>query len=124
MIDTIFNWLKTYPGLSLMQRDRVDEALGGSGLFFRGVTVVDRKWDLLGNLKSRKRLSFRIRRYGEPADSAVFFMMLGAWVEETAPTLGLDQTVSLQNAHCVRDSDLGLALWEADLEITYTEEDL
>ena len=122
MIDTIFNWLKNYPGLAYLQRDRIDEAVGGSGLFFRGVTVADRKWDLLGCLRCRKGLSFRIRRYGDPADSAVFFLMLGAWVEETAPILGENQTVSLENAHCVRDSDLGLALWEADLKITYTED--
>ena len=124
MIDMIYNWLKTYPGLFYIQRERVDEAISGSGLFFRGMSVVDRKWDLLGNPRCRKKLSFRLRHYDEPAQNPVFFMMLGAWMEETAPTFGLDQTVILKDAHCVRDSDLGLSLWEADLEIIYTEEDL
>ena len=124
MIDIIFTWLKTYPGLGYLQRDQVDEAIGGSGLFFRGMTVVDRKFDLLGASRCRKKLSFRIRYFDEPAACAVFFLMLGAWVEDTAPILGMDQSVCLRDARCVRDENLGLALWEADLEIIYTEEDL
>ena len=124
MIDIIYKWLKGYSGLTYIQRDRVDERRSGSGLFFRGVTLVSQKPDLLGNLRRRKKLSFRIRRYAEPTDCAVFFLMLGQWVEETAPTLGMDQVVCLSGAHLVRDSDLGLALWEADLDITYTEEEL
>ena len=124
MIDMIYNWLRGYPGLNYIQRDRVDEKNSGSGLFFRGVTLVGHKADLMGNLRCRKRLSFRIRRFTEPADGALFFLMLGQWAEETAPTLGMDQVVSLHSAHMVRDQELGLSLWEADLDITYTEEEL
>ena len=124
MNDTIFNWLRTFPGLQLLQRQQVDAVPGGCGLFFRGVTVSDRKTDLLGAVHCRKQLHYRIARYGDTAESPVFFLLLGAWVEETAPTLGLDQVIALQNAHCAYDADTGLALWEADLYITYTEEGL
>ena len=55
-------------------------------------------------------------------ESPVFFILLGAWVEDSAPTFGQDQTVSLEKARCVRDTGQGLSLWEAELEITYWED--
>ena len=60
----------------------------------------------------------------EKSKSAAFFLALGDWVRRQPPFFGLDQTVCLRDAHCVRDDGLGLALWEADLEITFTEEDV
>ena len=124
MNDIIFNWLKTFPGLELLQRQQVDAVPGGSGLFFRGIAVKDRKWDLLGGLRCRKELRFRISRYGGREESALFFLMLAAWAEENAPHLGDDQVLALEEARCVRDSDQGLSLWESELTITYTEEAL
>lgn len=124
MSDTIYNWLKTFPGLELLQREQVEEVPGGCGLHFCGVTVKDRSRDLLGNLRCRKQLRFRLRRFGERVESGVFFLLLGAWVEENTPILGICQTACLKDARCIRDEDLGLSLWEADLEITYTEDSL
>lgn len=121
MNDTIFNWLRGFPGLELLQRQQVDAVNGGCGLFFRGVTVKDQKTDLLGGISCRKQLHYRLNRYGDPTDSPVFFLLLEAWVQETAPILGAEQTLALQNARCVRDTGTGLALWEADLYITYWE---
>lgn len=121
MNDTILNWLRTFPGLELLQRQQVDAVPGGSGLFFRGVTVKEQKTDLLGGISCRKQLHFRLNRYGDPGESPVFFLLLGAWIQETAPTLGTQQSLTLENARCVRDTGTGLALWEADLYITYWE---
>ena len=117
MNEQIYNWLKRFPGLELLQWQQVDAVAEGCGLFFRGVTVKDSRTNLLGQTQHQKSLHFRINRYGEPKESALFFLMLGQWAQESAP-LG---AAALENARCVRD-DGGLALWEADLEITYWEE--
>lgn len=122
MNDIIFNWLKGYPGLELLQRQQVDAVAGGCGLFFRGVTASDSQQNLLGKTQSRKKYHFRLCRYGHRTESAVFFLMLGAWVESNAQLLGSDHTAALKNTHCVRDTDSGLTLWEADLEVSCWEE--
>lgn len=114
MNDKIYNWLKEFPGLELLQRQQVDAVPGGCGLFFRGSTVKDRRQNLLGQTQVQKTLHFRLNRYGQTQESAVFFLLLGAWVEQ-------DGTATLKNARCVRDEG-GLALWEADLEITRWED--
>ena len=120
MSDIIFNWLRGFPGLELLQRQQVEALPGGSGLYYRGCKVLSSSRDLVGNLRCRKLQRFRICRYGQGLENALFFTMLSAWVETNAPALGFDQTASLENAHCVRD-DGALALWEADLELTYWE---
>ena len=118
MIDNIYNRLKGYPGLELMQRQTVDATPGGSGLFFRGVTEKTRRTDLLGGVECLKTYHFRLARYDDQSDSGVFFLLLGAWIERGAPD---EWQVSLENAHCSRTSP-GLSLWEADLEITLWED--
>ena len=124
MIYYIHNWLKNYDGLRDLRVGRVEDNLGGSGMFYRGETLLERHRDLMGKELCRKRMTFRIIRREEPAKAAEFFWQLGQWLRSSAPPLGLDQTVCLRDAHCVRDDGLGLALWEADLEITFTEEEL
>lgn len=119
MNDIIYNWLKGFPGLELLQTEQADEVSGGCGLFFRGVTEKSRKHDLLGSPQSRKTWRYRLQRFGQRAESAVFFLLLGAWAEENPPASGI--TASLKNARCTRDEDLGLALWQADLEVTGCE---
>lgn len=120
MIEEIYNWLRMHPGLVDLRLDRVEP--DGCGLFYRGETVLERHRDLLGGVCERKRVIFRIRRYGERDTSAVFFEDLAWWVTRPPHVLGGDQTVCLRDAHCVKDDDLGLALWEADLEITFLED--
>lgn len=112
MSDIIYNWLKGYPGLELLQRQQVDAVPGGCGLFYRGATDSGR--NLLGQTK--KTFHFRLNRYGQPEESAVFFLLLEAWVEANTQNLGSVQTAACKNARCVHDEG-GLALWEADLEV-------
>ena len=117
MNDQIYNWLKGFPGLELLQRQQVDAVPGGCGLFFRGVTVKDSRTNLLGQVQSLKTLNFRLCRYGDPQESPIFFLLLASWVE-TNPPKG---TAALKNSRSIRDNG-GLALWEADLEITFWED--
>ena len=119
MNDITYNWLKGFPGLELLQRQQADETSGGCGLFFRGITEKSRKHDLLGSPQSRKTWHFRLCRYGQRVESAVLFLMLGTWVELNPPASGI--TASIKNARCTRDEDTGLALWEAELEVTGCE---
>ncbi len=135
MNDIIFNWLKGYPGLELLQRQQVDAVPGGCGLYFRGVTVEDSRCNLLGATQKRKTLHFRLNRYGDRVESPIFFLMLEQWVQTNAQQLGsdhtaasntqyqgTDHTAALKNSRCVRDTDSGLTLWEADLEVSHWEE--
>ena len=121
MNDQIYNWLKGFPGLELLQRQQVDATPGGCGLFFRGVTVKDSRTNLLGQVQSLKTLNFRLCRYGDPQESPIFFLLLASWVQVNAPPLGTDPTAACENSRSTRDNG-GLALWEADLEITFWED--
>ena len=112
MNEQIYNWLREFPGLQLLQWQQVDAVPGGCGLFFRGATANHR--DLLG--QTQNTLRYRLCRYGEREESAVFFLLLGAWLETNTQNLGSIQTAACKNAHCVRDNGT-LALWEADLEV-------
>ena len=105
MNEQIYNWLRSFPGLELLQWQQVDAVPGGCGLFFRGATANHR--NLLG--QTQNTLRYRLCRYGDGEESAVFFLLLGAWAEQ-------DGTATLKNARCTRDEG-GLALWEADLEV-------
>ena len=118
MNNNIYNRLKAYPGLELLQKQQVDAVPGGCGLFFRGVTEKTRRYDLLGGIQCLKRYAFRLCRYGDGGDNPVFFLMLAAWIERGAPA---EWSVSLENARCVRE-DQGLSLWEADLLVSCWEE--
>ena len=121
MNDKIYNWLKGFPGLEMLQRQQVDGVPGGCGLFFRGVTLSEKSHDLLGNPRCLKTFAYRLCRYGEPVESALFFLLLGQWAETNQQSLGSTATAALENARCVSDEG-GLALWEADLRITCREE--
>ena len=149
MNDKILNWLREFPGLELLQHQQVEAVDGGCGLYFRGVTGKDSQPNLLGQTKKQKTAHFRLCRYGQRVESAVFFLLLGSWVEIQGQTLGADAaaaqngttplvsdataaqngttplvsdvTAALKNARSVRDTGSGLTLWEADLEITYWE---
>lgn len=116
MSDKIYNWLKEFPGLEMLQRQQVDAVPEGCGLFFRGVTVTDRSHDLLGTPRGKKTYAFRLYRYGDPVDSPVFFLLLGTWAQANEDGFA----AALKNARCIRDNG-GLALWEADLDITCWE---
>lgn len=120
MYEEFYNWLKGYPGLELLQKQQVDTVPGGCGLFYRGLTIGDRSTNMLGDIFCQKTQSFRLVRYGQPEESAVFFLMLGSWVAG-ANAFADDHTVELENARCVRDHG-GLVLWEADLHVRYREE--
>ena len=120
MNELIYYWLKGYPGLELLQRQQVDPVPGGCGLFFRGVTVKDRQQNLLGQGAGWKTLHFRLARYGDRADSPPFLMTLEAWARQNAAA----GTAARKNPRCVRDTDSGLCLWEAELEVTYWEENV
>ena len=122
MNDIIFNWLRGYPGMELLQRQQVDAVPGGCGLFFRGVTAQDGQRNLLGQTQKRKTLHFRLNRYGDRVDSPAFFMMLEVWLQTNIHSLGPDYAATLKNSRCVRDNDSGLCLWEAELEIICREE--
>ena len=121
MNDKIFNWLKGFPGLELLQHQQVEAVDGGCGLYFRGVTGKDSQPNLLGQTKKQKTAHFRLNRYGDRVESAVFFLLLGNWVEIQGESLGEDYAATLKNERCIRDTGSGLTLWEADLDITYWE---
>ena len=101
MNDIIFNWLKGYPGMELLQWQQVEAVDGGCGLFFRGSTVREAQKDLLGRAKIRKTLHFRICRYGSSGDNLVFFTMLGPWVELQGASLGADAAAAQNGTACL-----------------------
>lgn len=112
MIETITNWLA---GFQL-------DALGpgeGWAVFPQGQRVLKRYPDILGGERLRKRLTFLIRRNSlspEAGEMEKFTL----WAEGSAPRLGENQTVRVEDARLAAKNKDGMGRYEAKLIIEFT----
>ena len=81
MLETVKNWLQTYPGWEGIQLDYVDTLPGNSGLYPRGIREVSSREDVLGNKQVRYRCEFLLRRAATAdADNARWLLEFQQWV--------------------------------------------
>lgn len=83
MLETVKNWLQTYPGWEGIQLDYVDDLPGNSGLYPRGLKELSSREDVLGNKQVRYRWDFLLRRGAAPgADNAQWLLDFQQWVAQ------------------------------------------
>jgi len=121
MTDTVLAWLRGHPLLSDLQPERLDARPGSAGLFCKGCSVLSRNENILGNTDLRRRLRFLLAVHCTDEPMPRSLLELGQWAERTAPALGENQTVRLENGQLRRADDQGIARYEAELTFEFTE---
>ncbi len=112
MTHTVTAWLKDFSVDSLPWKE-------GWAVFPQGEKVLFRRQDILGGVRLRKRLKFLIRRScldPKPGDMEAF----ARWVEETAPILGQEQTVRVEDARLESKGKEDMARYRAMLIFEFT----
>lgn len=111
MQNRIFNWLRSFSGLEKMTEEWIGDLPGCAGLFYQGCQEVSRTADILGNEILRQRLRWKlVTNTAKPVEIP----------SETAPVLGLLQTVRVEKAHLTYLDEMELPRWEAELTIEFT----
>ena len=89
MLDTVCQWLESYDNWEdVIFVDLTEAGTGNSGIFPQGVQELSRRTDVLGNITTRNRLSFRIIRVTRaPADQqAAWVLDFQNWVQQQSAT--------------------------------------
>ena len=113
MTDIVVTWLQGFSVDCLRWQE-------GWAVFPQGERLLSQSTDILGNVKRRKRLSFLIRRnclQPQPGDMEAF----ARWAEDTAPILGENQTVRLEDARLESKSKEDMHRHKAMLIFEFTE---
>ena len=112
MTNTITAWLQGFSVDSLCWKE-------GWAVFPLGERILSQSSDILGSVRRRKRLSFLIRRNSlqpQPGDMEAF----ARWAESTAPRLGDDQTVRVEDARLENKSNEDMHRHKAMLIFEFT----
>ena len=128
MINTLKNWLKTFPGwpdAPFLTDTTVPDSLGA---FPRGLEVVQQQRDILGGCRQVCRLTLELGRVCPQDEAAAQWLMeLQSWVlEQTAlglaPRLGEDpQRIFLEKGSLHAPRGAGDALYTARLTAEFTK---
>lgn len=96
---------------------------GGAGLYSRGRKELWRRTDIVGKTLVRIRQQFTLKlltcRGGR--EMAAFLTDLARQAEQTAPTLGGDQLLRVENARQTHRDSRGQARYELDICFEFTE---
>lgn len=112
MTNTVIAWLEGFSVDSLQWKE-------GWAVFPQGERVLSRTQDILGTSRLRKRLTFLVRRNSldpKPGDMEAF----ARWAEDTAPILGADQTVRVEDARLESKSKEDMHRHQAKLIFEFT----
>ena len=84
MLDTVKQWLQTFPGWEdTITIDYMDAVPGSAGLYPKGIKEMNRREDVLGNLTVRYRYDFLLRRNaGKSEENARWLLEFQNWVME------------------------------------------
>lgn len=135
-LDKLKAWIETFPGYASLSGfciDYADKIPGSAGLFPDGLTEVDRKKDLLGNVTVTNRYSFAVYCVFEkpPGDdvgaeiNADWVSDFQAWVQTQsatgrAPQFGDDpnkEKILAQNGAIFRADKEGTAVYAVNLSV-------
>ena len=119
MQNTVLTWLKGISGLEHLELEKLDAAPGASGLFCKGRKELSRTADILGGVKCRQRLSFRLCLHSTSREVPDFFLRLDT---KNAPILGENQTVTVTEGALSKDDGNGICRYEAVITFTFTSE--
>lgn len=132
-------WLKTYPGADALkdfQVDYTDRLPGGLGLFPSGLTEIERRADVVGDVMVWNQYNFGLyivfpKSPGDDTGSQVnadWVMDFQKWVQaqsvrHLAPTFGntdqRSENMSAQNGALFESDDEGTAMYMVQLSVTF-----
>lgn len=130
MLETVKNWLQTYPGWEGIQVDYLDAAPGNSGLYPRGLTEISSREDVLGNKTVRYRCAFLLRKAAATGeDNGHWLLEFQQWVAKQnatglVPEFGDEQkteTVRAFDGRLDSHAQVGCALYTAQLTVEFTK---
>lgn len=121
MIQSVFDWLRSWPVLGRLKLERLDPDPGDAGLFCQGRTVLWQRRDILGRKQLRQRLEFLLSVHTLDPEDLEKFLLLEDFTD-TAPVLGMDQTVSVTQGRAVRSDGQGILRCQAKITFEFTKE--
>lgn len=139
-LDTIREWLNTYPGHEDLQGfhvDYTDRVPNNGGLFPSGLVEIQRRKDILGNISVTNQYNFALyyvfaKAAGDDEGAAVnadWVMDFQLWVQAQsvcglAPKFGDDprtETVSAQNGVLFENDEAGVATYAVQVSVQFTK---
>ena len=119
MIQTIFNWITAFSGFGGKQfrLDKLEAHSQAASVLCKGEEILSQSRDILGNLKQRKRLTLLVRVRGIDAQTLLDF---ARWAEDTAPVLGENQTLSIQQGSLYTSNPGAPGVYQCRVTLEYT----
>ena len=129
-INAIKALLQQFPlwGAQPLSVDMREAAPGKSALFPQGLQVLDRREDVLGNVKCRLRQSFLLRRVACIGETAAdWLMQLQNWMltqptSDLEPFFGKDLHLWAQGGHLANGKQPGTGIYEVKIYAEYEKE--
>ncbi len=124
-LNLVRSWVTGFPGWEgVLLTDTVDVAPGSCGLFPVGKALLDRREDVLGNVRCRWRESFLLRRRAVKGEAAAAWIMgFAAWAEGAAPpALGEKVQTSVEQGKLHAAAPDGTATYQVTVHFTYEKE--
>ena len=123
MTEEIVNWFRQALGITQLTPEYLAPEDGAAGLFCRGREVVWQRRDICGCQIRRLRLTLLLAMHTAKAPDMDLAEQIDDALQRFAPTLGLDQTVRLEQARVVKQEGWGLVRTEARLTFEYTQKE-
>jgi len=131
MLETLKQWLQTFPGWdSVLQFDYAENIPGNSGLFPKGLTEISRREDVLGGMKIRYSCTFTLKRAAVAGEeNARWLLCFQNWVAEQdmrglAPKFGDDpksERLRAFEGKLENHTQVGSSLYTVQLSAEFTK---
>ena len=137
-LETLKNWLKTYPGHDILgefQVDYTDQVPANGGVFPSGLEEISRRSDILGNTTVENQYNFGLyyvfaKAPGDDAGATInadWIMDFQEWAQEqsctgAAPVFGdvpNQERIAAQNGVLYEATDEGLATYMVQLSVRF-----
>jgi len=125
-IKELENLLRMFPlwGDAALQIDETEPKPGSCGLFPLGIQELSRREDVTGNVRTRLRQRYVLRRViGRGEDAAAWLLALQTWLwGKQLPGFGSDCQVRAEKGSLSKARQAGTDLYEATITLEYTKE--
>ena len=118
-------WVKSFPGWEgELSTDCTKCVPGSCGLFPVGISLTDRREDVLGNVRCRYKNSFLLRRRALKGEKAAGWIMeFSAWAQVSEPpAMGENTQVTVEKGKLLSTHPDGTATYEIAVHFAYEKE--
>ena len=127
ILEQVRQWVATFPGWdALPQIDCIGTIPGQVGLFPKGVELLGRMEDVLGNVKQFCRYGFSLQQVCAEGEGAAPMLQFQQWVTRQseaglAPCLGADTRWRAEAGQLIGSKGAGTMLYEVKLTAEFTK---